>query len=161
MSQPSWKLVANLGDVNPLDYGGYFVFVDETGVYPPEAELLVINDDCQILAYRFVLKPCTFIDGVLSDNRFHPDHCAWFATTAAKMAARPQDGKGLADIAAFTGIEESELVGMLCSEDPIELALAYRAIGEYHGFDNLDSYPLEMSHAEARARYKTAKYAVA
>lgn len=35
-NQPVWKFVANPGDANPIDHGGLFVLVDETGVYPPE-----------------------------------------------------------------------------------------------------------------------------
>lgn len=35
-NQPKWHCVANLGDVNPLEYGGAFVLIDATGVYPPE-----------------------------------------------------------------------------------------------------------------------------
>ena len=42
--QPKWKLIAQLGDVNPIDYGGYFIYEDETGVYPPEGEKLLIID---------------------------------------------------------------------------------------------------------------------
>ena len=45
MSQPVWSCIANLGDVNPIDYGGYFVYIDTTGVYPPEAELLIAPSD--------------------------------------------------------------------------------------------------------------------
>ena len=45
MSQPQWKLVAQLGDVHPIDYGGCFVYVDETGVYDPEMEILDSPDN--------------------------------------------------------------------------------------------------------------------
>lgn len=38
-NQPSWKLLTNLGDVTPLEYGGAFLLVDETGVY--DSELVV------------------------------------------------------------------------------------------------------------------------
>lgn len=40
--QPRWKLVAQLGDVHPIDYGGYFVYRDTTGVYEEEAEVLMV-----------------------------------------------------------------------------------------------------------------------
>lgn len=81
-NQPVWKLLANLGDVNPVDHGGLFVYQDLTGVYPEECEKLV--------------SPA----------------------------------------------------------DPIERARAYESIGDYHGFDNLDSYPLIFSNrSDVTARY--------
>ena len=47
MSQTVWKFVTNLGDASPLDYGGLFVYIDETGVYPPEMERVELeNEDC-------------------------------------------------------------------------------------------------------------------
>ena len=60
MSQPKWKKIANLGDVNPLDHGGLFVLIDETGVYPPEMERLEppCDDDPegQYEVFRVVLE---------------------------------------------------------------------------------------------------------
>lgn len=146
--QPDWKLIANLGDVHPLEYGGYFVYVDTTGVYDPEAELLIAPDD-DGGAYevrRFSLERCTLTDGVLSDNKFHPTYPVWYSVS---------DTGRLADIAQACDIPEADIVAMLCSEDPIQRAHAYRAIGDYHGFDNLDSYPLTLTRAEAEARYRT------
>lgn len=160
MSQPEWKCIAQLGDASPVEYGGYWVFVDETGVYSPEAEHLYSpeEEDDEYVAHRFSLDQCTFKNGVLSDNPFHPEHCAWWATTPEKMKERPQDGKGLTDIASYCGIDEEELVRMFCSEDPTERAHAYRVVGEYHGFENLDGYPLRMTQVEAEARYEDARF---
>lgn len=156
-AQPVWKLIANLGDVNPLDYGGYFIYRDETGVYPEEGELLTLDDesdeDSSYTVYRFILDRCTFINGVLSDNPFHPDHPAWFAKPESERAARPQDTTYLSGVANFIGQDVDELIADLCSEDAIRRAQAYRAIGEYHGFENLDSYPLTITRAEAEERY--------
>ena len=65
--QPKWKLIAQLGDVNPIDYGGYFIYEDETGVYPPEGEkLLIIDEDSDNSTWeirRFQLDKCKLIDG--------------------------------------------------------------------------------------------------
>lgn len=147
MSQPTWKCIANLGDVDYLEYGGYFVFEDTTGVYPPEAELLQepCEDETRYTVHRFVLEPCTFVDGVLSDNA-SPTHSAWFADS-------------LQSIADFVGMTYLELVIALCDTSTREGAIkerahAWRAIGDYHGFDNLDSYPLMLTRAEADARYR-------
>ena len=155
MSQPQWKLVAQLGDVHPIDYGGCFVYVDETGVYDPEMEILDSPEDdaCKWTIYRFDLPRCTWIDGILSDNKFHPDHAAWFAKPESERASRPQDSTYLADVAQCCGQPEEDLQAMLCSEDPKERALAYLQIGQYHGFENFDSYPLTMNRAEVEARY--------
>lgn len=152
--QPTWKLIANLGDVNPVDYGGYFVYVDETGVYPPEAELLVSPDDDDSgegwTVYRFTLDRCTFVDGVLSDNLFHPEMSAWFAMPESNRASRPQDTTYLSNVDQ----DVESLIADFCSDDPLNRAQAYRAIGDYHGFENLDSYPLHFaSRDEVEARY--------
>jgi hypothetical protein len=157
MSQPTWKMVANLGDASPLDYGGYFVFEDETEVYPPEAELLELVDEndenSAYIVFRFILERCTWQNGILSDNLFNPDHAAWFAQPESKRAERPQDSTYLRDVADYCGIDEQVLRMQFCSPLSIERANAYRCIGEYHGFENLDSYPLTISRQEAESRY--------
>ena len=147
--QPRWRLVANLGDTTPLEYGGYFVYRDATGVYPPEAELLREPEDGNALddpaarwtVYRFILEPCTFVDGVLSDNPFHPGHAVWFADS-------------LVGLASFTGQTELELITAFCSDDARVRADAWRTVGDYHGYENLDSYPIELTRAEVKRRYR-------
>lgn len=159
MSQPKWKLIANLGDRNPIDYGGYFVYIDETGVYDPEAELLEVTNenDCEATewsVYRFSLERCTLENGILSDNKYHKDHAAWFAKPERERAERPQDTTYLKNVADCMGMELEALQAMFCSDNPIERAHAYRCVGEYHGFENLDSYPLTFTdRAEVEARY--------
>ena len=161
--QPVWKFIANLGDAHPIKYGGLFVYVDETGVYPPEAELLVEPSDeewhdddrkefeadgkphestLRWKVYRFILEPCTYINGILSDNKFHPNHPAWFAKYLHLIAS----SSGQPDDRAF--------ISMFLSDDPCERAWAWRAVGEYHGWENLDSYPLTLTREEVNERYK-------
>lgn len=143
MPQPTWKFIANLGDASPIEYGGLFVYVDETGVYAPEVELLISPEDEENGKWevrRFILEPCSFIDGVLSDNRFHPDYEAWFA----------QDLKSMADC---YGMDVDEVVGMFTSDNLLERARAWEMVGEYHGWDNLNSYPLYFTREEIEARY--------
>ncbi len=161
MSQPKWKFVKNLGDASPVDHGGVFVYKDETGVYPEEMEVLTLNeendreededteedengfeyDNRKWEVRRIMLEKCTFINGVLSDNKFHPDHPAWFADD-------------LKSVASFLGHTVKECRRMLCSDDPCERAMIYKGLADYHGYDNFDSYPLTLDgEAEVTARY--------
>jgi hypothetical protein len=154
--QPNWQLIANLGDAHPIDHGGLFVSIDTTGVYAPEAELLVSPDDDsgEWTVYRFSLDQCTFVAGVLSDNKFHPDHAAWFAKPEAERANRPQDTTYLSNVASCMGMDLDQLREWFCSANPIERAMAYQAVGDYHGFENLDGYPLTFKdRSEVEARY--------
>lgn len=143
-NQPSWNLIAQLGDANPIDYGGYFIYRDATGAYTEEAEWLETDDDDdpgRWAVYRFALERCTYINGILSDNKFHPELDAWFAGSVESMAS-------------CIGVEPSGLIGWFCSDDPLERAEAYRIVGQYHGFVNLDAYPLEFTNRdEVESRY--------
>ena len=160
MSQPAWECIAQLGDKNPIDHGGYWILRDTTGVYSEEAELLIVPDDedGDYTIHRFTLERCTFIDGVLSDNKFHPDHAAWWAKPEAERNARPQDTTYLKNLADFIEMGVEELAADFCSEDALKRAMAYRAVGDYHGFDNLDNYPLTMKLGEVKARYKELRF---
>jgi hypothetical protein len=134
--QPVWKYVGNLGDCNPVDYGGALVLEDTTGVYAPECIDIepVEGDDGELVKWivrRWIVKPCTVNDaGLVSDNPFHPDHAAWF------------DDK-LAELAECYGMKREEFVAMLTGSDVMSRARAWADIGDYFGKDNLDGYPLE------------------
>ena len=160
MSQPAWECIAQLGDKNPVDHGGYWILRDTTGVYTEEAELLVVpeDDDGDYMIYRFILERCTYVNGVLSDNKFHPDKSAWWAKTEEERKSRPQDSTYLKNVADFIGMDVEELADHFCSEDALKRAVAYRAVGDYHGFNNLDDYPLTMKRREVKARYKELRF---
>lgn len=162
MSQPDYKFIINIGDKTPLEYGGCFVFRDATGVYPPEVEILEVPenevrpDAKKYIVRRFQLEPCTFTDGILSDNKFHPLHPAWFAKPETERASRPQDTTYLKGVADYCGMTEGELVAAFCADNSdtgiIQRAQAWRVVGEYHGFENLDSNPLYLTRTEAEQR---------
>lgn len=151
-NQPRWRCVANLGDVNPVDYGGYFVYVDDTGVYAPEAELLeppADDDDTGTWTVsRFILEPCTYVDGVLSDNPHHPTLPAWFASAG---------GTGIPRLASFAGMSELALLALFCSADAVERAQAWRVVVDYYGVHELDQYPRTMKCREAERLVKERK----
>jgi hypothetical protein len=131
-NQPKWKCIANLGDATPWDYGGKFLMVDQTGVYCPELWIwMEAPDDCKEeywTEYRVLLERCTYVDGVLSDNKFHPELEVWFASE-------------LEQVAKNDGHSKEELIDGLCSADSVERAWAYLALIDYHGVHEFDSYP--------------------
>lgn len=154
MTQPNWKLVANLGDAAPIENGGAFVFIDTTGVYPPELEIwedrpVEGSDDVCLVASRVVLNPHTHVNGVLSANAYHPDLAEWYA----------KDGR-LEDVAAFADWEISDLVAAFCGratlrpddkdarDVAISRAQAYRDLVAYFGVFEFDQYPITHTTAE-------------
>lgn len=156
-NQPKWKCIAQLGDTNPINYGGYWILIDTTGIYSPKGEYY--DPEC-VCAWHFDLDICTYQNGVLSDNRFHPDKSAWFASPECEKIDRPQDTTYLSNIAGFSGETIESLIELFCSPDPILRARGYELIGNYHGFDNLDNYPSKLTLVESRKRYSRAMYRV-
>lgn len=145
--QPLWRMVANLGDVDPIEHDGFFVYTDRRGIYPPEAEVLVRLDTepTSWQTYRFALESCTYIDGVLSDNALHPDTAVWFADR-------------LSDVARSVDMPLPDMLNGFTSEDPIARAWCWRAVGDYFGYENLDSYPVTYrKRSELPRRFSRAK----
>lgn len=131
-----------------MEHGGLFLYVDETGIYAPEMERVeMLDEEAEegkevYEIHRVTLEPCTFIDGVLSDNPYHPKHAAWFA----------DDIEAVAECVGFEDGADG-LRRALCSEDPQERAWAWCAVLDYHGWINGDNYPRTLTRAEAEARY--------
>ena len=149
--QPTWELIANLGDVNPLDYGGYFVYRDTTGVYPEEAEKLFCPDESAgdgFIVYRFPLDRLKIVAGYLVPLRYD---ASWPNPLAQYDEWFNED---LYRVAKYVDMSVQELRDAFCSEDAKIRARAYEAIGDYHGYENLDSYPLSFTNrTEVEARY--------
>ena len=152
MSQPIWKAVGAVGDVNPIKYGGGFILSDQTKVYPPELELIEPSEsgsDEEWTVSRIVCEQCFFENGVLSDNKFHKDHPAWFADS-------------LEPICNCCDCDETELIEALCSEDEVVRARAYETLINYFGAFEFDQYPLKFTdREEVEARYAADRYQVA
>jgi len=150
--QPDWEFVVNLGDASPFDYGGYFVFKDKTGVYDAEAELLELdepdNEDSTYTIYRVGLDRLKLKKGYLVPYKYtkdwtHPlsSYDAWFHDY-------------LESVAETMGMGLDELEEDFTSADPVARAFAYRAVYDYHGWENGDSYPLHgLTREEVERRY--------
>lgn len=132
MSQPKWKYIDNFGDVNFLDYGGALLYEDATGIYPPELEVIQEPNEGEKEIYRVYR---------FSLDRLEPDQEEWFH-------------KDLSRAASCAGMDPDELREWFCSGDLRKRALAYMTVGDYHGYDNLDAYPLELTAKEAKKRYR-------
>lgn len=154
-----WELLANLGDKNPLDYGGYFVFRDRQGKWPDRAEYLDVPTgepgDETYIVYRFDLDRCTFIKGILSDNPYHPDYPVWFARRDEEHKQRHgyDQWSNFTDLARDMGLTPEEFAADFCSPDPVIRARAYEEIAHHHGWIEFDQYPLTLSRQEAWERY--------
>jgi hypothetical protein len=133
--QPRWHVAANLGDVNPLDYGGSFVLIDSTGIYDPE---LWRFDPDSMQLYRFSIEQCHRTPtGEIGDNNYHPSLAAWFGSA-----------ESLRSVGGFA--DSGDLQRHLCGSNIIDRAFAYLALCDYHGSDNFDSYPDTLTRSEAR-----------
>jgi hypothetical protein len=149
MGQPKWKQVGNLGDVDFLEYGGALVFVDETGEYAPEIERVELREGGTWEIRRASLERLKRVKGYLVSAKYKPDwphpvhrYHEWFAADK------------LDDVAESMGYHDGDtLAEMFCSDDPMTLARAYTAVGDYFGWDNLDAYPLILSKEETEKRY--------
>jgi len=135
--QPIWKFVANLGDFDFMENGAYLIFEDETGVYDPEAELF---DPIYGRIYRFALERLEYYNGMLipygfSERKDLPysldKYEEWFSDD-------------LDSISNATGISIKRLIELLTSEVTMDRAVGYACVGEYHGYKNFDTQPLDL-----------------
>jgi hypothetical protein len=142
MSQPTWKLVADLGD-SPFENDAYYIYFDTTGVYGYEAEHVQETDPeargskKRWSVHRFSL------------DRFSETPCDEFCVITGEWFHNSLDA-----VAKTTGTTKEDLTAAFCSEDFKERARAWRCVGDYHGYDNLDQYPLSLTKREVKERYK-------
>jgi hypothetical protein len=174
-NQPVWKRLTSTDDCQ--------VFTDETGVYAPEMELAqeifdsaessecpdckgentsdCENPDCyggkidparKFELYRFPLDKLKI---VVADGTAYmvpePYNETW--PHAVSQYVEWFDDS-LPAIAACCGTTETAMSIALTSDDIMARAWAYRDIGSYHGFMNLDAYPLTLTEKELNKRWE-------
>ena len=114
------QLLANIGDVNPVEYGGTMIFTVDGEIECHHLHIHYDEEPNYATVSRFNVDKCTYENGILSDNEFHKDNPAWFAKNLPSMTD---------DVDA--------LIKYLCSDNPIERALGYDMIACYFGYENL------------------------
>ena len=128
--------LGNLGDVNPIEYGGGYVFA------APDV-------DGPWLEYYYGLDSEDWGDRVDdpedSDNEVEiyrvdvgPDAIAWHSWVDWIQIAR------------FTGVDASFY---LQASEPMDVAQAIADAASYHGWENFDSYPLTISLRDLATRW--------
>lgn len=123
------RILGNLGDANPLDYGGLIVYemLDRGKKYidaeywtepGPESETYTV--------YAWGVEKNVQEDLVWVD---------WEA------------------VASYTGHSLDQLKELGRSRDPMDRASVYKAVGDYYGYDEFDSYPLELTREDMEKRW--------
>lgn len=129
----------------------YSVFVDETGVYPPEMVLAQEADDegKKFVVYRFPLERFKVVKragtNFLVDDAWRPD---WPHNTASY---EPWFLNDLDAVASSAGRTKADIIKDLVDADPMRRSRAYQDIGGHFGFDNFDNYPGTMTEKKMSA----------
>jgi hypothetical protein len=158
--QPTWKKTGTVGDENPIDYDGGFVYEDQSGVYVPELEYIQATkkdecgDACEWFVFRFALdryETMTDLGKVLLvpygfSTRYYLSHPIanydeWFH-------------RELADVAKTVGRDLNEFRADFCSANVQTRAAVFLDLAQYHGFENFDPNPMIFTSRESiEARY--------
>lgn len=142
-NQPHWRLVYE------SDYSS--LYEDTTGVYAPELEIFEDDESSGTSQmFRFSIDRCAL------EHADRDDPTSRTYLVPASIAGRTDlpnpihhyevwFAKDLASVADSVGSTAGDLIEALCCEDAPTRAVAYEAIGGYHGFLNFDQYPRELT----------------
>jgi hypothetical protein len=170
--QPEWEVVYTT-DSEQLR-------VDKTGVYTPELEyadcvhepnaaddwdedkaryeVFTVQLDQLTLDERGRLVDCVDANGVAHAPWFEDDnHVTGCASTERDRYCETCRGwvsSNLSAVARSCGIDPAELRKQFCDPDPKVRTNAYSVVANYHGWNNFDDYPLELTGAELDERWK-------
>lgn len=124
------RILGNLGDKNPLDYGGLIVYE-------------VLDDDIEYISAEYWNEPLT------------EDHPYWvYRFDVPRDVFKDLNWVHNWDqIAAFVGMSKEAIFRMGYSEDPLKRAEVFRFVGEYHGWENIDGSPDKFTREEMEERW--------
>lgn len=146
--QPSYWCIANLGDVNPLQYGGKFVCIDRRGIYAPVMMILQEPEGGgrNRLCYEIELDRCFIVRDEkgemrgVGSNHYHASFTEWFGGYS-----------DLEDVANFAGYNSGiALAALFASQNVLDRAQAYGSAVDYFGAHDFDQEPREFDNERAR-----------
>jgi hypothetical protein len=130
------KILDNLGDKKPFDYGGFIVY----RVRDPKKT----GPDASWIQAEFWHEP-------IEEQPDRYDVYRWQVEYDVMKDLNWVDNWG--EIAEYVGISLEELKKEAQSGNPLDRAGVYRMVADYHGFENLDSYPETYTRKEMEERW--------
>jgi hypothetical protein len=142
MKESEIKVLANLGDVHPLDYGGHIVYQ----IKEPNGRIIFQSE--------FWEEPLKLQTKPSYHKSVEPED----VYTVYRWEIEPDAVKDLRwakleSVADFMGANIEEFKASGRSKDPVERAHFYEAIGRHSGFENLDGYPMHLTRKEMEKRW--------
>jgi hypothetical protein len=160
----SYEIAGVVGDVNPIQYGGWLVGLKATHV-----DAIVIEpidweengkrqgDGVDCLTYTVALDRfklvCDVADPINDAGFLVPDswNNSWpWGPTNHEWWDEPEFHKNFTE---STNLPWSDFVESICSDDPIKRACAWQEIASYYGIQNLDDQPIRETEAELKKKF--------
>jgi len=126
------KELGHIGDVNYVEYGGGPVYEDDDG--------------------------SSSVEWIEPDEENFDEPGATWTVYRVELDQEIPDWIDVQDIANSVGRSWMEIASDFKSPDPMRRAFAYWDVAGYHGWHELDNYPLELGRAEVGARYDNDLY---
>jgi hypothetical protein len=126
------KELGTIGDVNAPEYDGGWVFEDDGRIWIEWVDTPT-GDDMSGGSYK--------------------DSARWTVYRVHIETPEVPSWADLDDVASSTGGSASRLRKDFLSRDPMRRALAYWDLAGYHGWHELDNYPLVLTKKEIEKRY--------
>lgn len=154
------KYLGNLGDVNPIEHGGYFIYqtTRDNGEIEYHAEKLDSPEEDILGAtwrvYRFTLDRQKLVRLESMDRPYLVPY-SWNDTYPHYISKYEEwFVKSLGEVASYVGSTKKGLELVLTSDDPLQLAWAYQCIGDFHGWANLNADCFLLTKKEVKQRYQ-------
>jgi len=153
------KVIGNIGDVNPLQYGAWIVlepsekYVDCIVIEPIDWEgngKQGESIDC--LTYSVALDRFKLMSVISTRETVLTDYGwnnTWHWEPSGEWFDSPEFRRNIDD----SGIGWDEFVTAICDESPVKRAWAHREIAQYYGIANYDDSPSRETEPALKKRF--------